>query len=93
MTVKEACKLVSSRYIFPIKCELEKLLTDDFVSSHTPYKNADDFFSSSDIEFNGQEEFDSLDVSKLNDWVSANSKFKSWVDFLQAAYDFYLRQA
>lgn len=84
MTVAEANRQVQSLTLAPDNFEIEDLLTEKFLLSHTDVKTAEEFFA--DVNFKNQTEFDNTDVCEFDAIVRQHSDYQSWIDFLQSAY-------
>ena len=63
---------------------LTDILTPEFVSRHTRFANADEFFEASGFNVTTQAEFEAIPEHQLDAFVSSESAFDSWRDLLNA---------
>jgi hypothetical protein len=64
---------------------LTEVLSPAFVSAHTRFANADEFFEASGFTFQSKEEFEAIPEGELDKFVQSVSSFGSWQEMLQAA--------
>ncbi|SFE88484.1 hypothetical protein [Peptostreptococcus sp. D1] len=64
---------------------LEDAFTESFMSTHTKFNDFQSFLESGGFKASNQEEFDSIDTDKLDEYVSQNTSFNSFEDMLTEA--------
>lgn len=69
---------------------LGDLLNEEFMSKNTKFSSIDDFFDKSPFTVETDEDFDSIDENKLDEYVQENTKFSSWIDMLEDAQELYM---
>ena len=91
MTVKDALNEIPSPTGFDESIELEEILTNDFIQSVTDCSDADELFA--EVDFDGQQQFDSMDVAALDQLIAKHSsKHCTFVSFIRAAIDRHYRE-
>lgn len=92
MTVKDALKAIPSPSGYNETYQLEDILTDEFIRTATDCADADELFA--EVAFDGQQEFDRLNVAVLDKLIAKHSeKFSTFTAFIQTAVDLYHREA
>jgi hypothetical protein len=61
------------------------LLTESFVSSHTPFKDAQELFDNSGFKIESQEDFQAIPDAEWDIYISSVSDFENWEQMLQSA--------
>jgi hypothetical protein len=64
---------------------LTDILTPDFVSRHTRFANADEFFLASGFDVSSQSAFEAIPQGGLDSFVQSASPFSCWQEMLNAA--------
>ncbi len=64
---------------------LNEILTPDFISKHTKFSNANEFFEASGFSVSDQNSFEAIPEEKLNIFVSSVSSFSTWREMLNTA--------
>lgn len=72
--------------------KFEDLFNHDFMSSNTDFSNITDFFDRSPFQIKTQEDFESIDESKLDEYVLESTRFQSWTEMKQAAGAIYVKK-
>ncbi|GGF86808.1 hypothetical protein [Paenibacillus aceti] len=72
--------------------KFEELFNADFMSANTSFSNITEFFDNSPFQIKTQEDFESIDESKLDEYVLEYTKFKSWTEMKQAAGAIYVKK-
>jgi hypothetical protein len=63
----------------------DEILTPDFMSRHTKFSNANNFFEASGFNVIDQTSFDAFPEDKLNIFVDSVSSFGTWRELLNTA--------
>ena len=79
--MKENLKKVEGKHNYTFA----ELFTEDFMNEYTDFSSINDFFKNSGFDFSSQEAFRNIDVQKLDEYISCNSKFSSWEEMLSKA--------
>lgn len=79
--IKENLKKVDGSHTYTFK----ELFNNDFIASHTEFKNISDFLSASGLDFSSQESFRNLNINELDKYISENSDFNSWEEMKSTA--------
>jgi hypothetical protein len=61
------------------------LLTEDFVSEHTKFRDAQKIFDESGFEINNAEDFKAIPDDDWDKYIAQISDFESWSEMLKAA--------
>lgn len=61
------------------------LLTEDFVSEHTKFRDAQQIFDESGFEINNAEDFKAIPDDDWDKYIAQISDFGSWSEMLKAA--------
>jgi hypothetical protein len=64
---------------------LTEILTPQFMSSHTRYQTANEFFEASGFKVDSQADFEAIPEDKLDAFVRSASSFSSWRELLNTA--------
>ncbi|MDX5982240.1 hypothetical protein SIL77_13330 [Exiguobacterium profundum] len=64
---------------------LDELMADSFIQEHTDYLNFDSWFQAGGFSAESNEEFNAIDESDLDQYVSTSTSFEDWQDMLRAA--------
>ncbi|MEG0737570.1 MAG: hypothetical protein RR441_11915 [Longicatena sp.] len=59
--------------------------TDEFVSSHSKFTSAKEFFSDSILNIKAQSDYDDVPDELIERYVSENTDFKTWNEMLKSA--------
>lgn len=65
--------------------DLDKIFNESFMTTHTKHKDFESFLDAGGFKVRTQEEFDSIDKDKLDQYVSLNTSFDSFEDMLSNA--------
>lgn len=71
---------------------LTDILTPEFISQHTKFKNLEDLFQASGFECNTQEEFEALPEEELSRYIQSISFFDTFQEMLQTAGTEYFKE-
>ena len=72
------------------KVQMQELLTDRFISSHSKYNNLNSFMSACGIHT--AEEFKAFPDDAMDSFVKSNTKFSSWKEMLSSAGAAYYKE-
>ncbi len=64
---------------------VDEILTKSFISQNTPYSNFDEFLEVGGFSVNTQEDFDSIEESKLNAFVAEKTRFSNFQEMIDTA--------
>lgn len=64
---------------------MSELFTKDFVSSNTKFNSIDEFFEASGFDCSSQEAFAAIPDDQMDAFVSANTNYETWSDFMGSA--------
>ena len=64
---------------------LTDILTPEFLSRHTRFANADEFFEASGFDVSDQAAFEAIPEDKFDAFVRSVSSFSSWREMLNSA--------
>lgn len=56
-----------------------------FMNTYTKYSNINDFFSNGGFAINSKKDFENINVTDLDKYISENSSFSSWNEMQQTA--------
>lgn len=65
--------------------DLDKIFNESFMTTHTKHNDFGSFLDAGGFKVRTQEEFDSIDRDKLDQYVSLNTSFDSFEDMLSNA--------
>ncbi|OLO12775.1 hypothetical protein BTW10_04030 [Chromohalobacter japonicus] len=68
------------------------LLTKDFVSEHTKFRDAQQIFDESGFEINNAEDFKAIPDADWDKYIAQISDFESWSEMLKAATAEYVKR-
>jgi len=68
------------------------LLTEDFVSEHTKFRDAQQLFDESVFEINSAEDFKAIPDVDWDKYIAQISDFESWSEMLKAATAEYVKR-
>lgn len=66
---------------------LEEVLSPKFISKHSRFSDAQDFFDASGFDFDNSEEFDAIPEEDLDEFVRSETPFDSWSEMLSKAVE------
>lgn len=72
----------------PQQVELQKVLTDKYISENTTFSSFEEFINNLDI--NTIEELENFPTDKLDSFIKNHSSLQSWQDLLDGAATEYL---
>lgn len=64
---------------------LTDILTPQFMSSHTRFQTANEFFEASGFKVDSQADFEAIPEDQLDAFVQSSSSFTSWRELLNTA--------
>lgn len=64
---------------------LTDILTPQFISNHTRFQGAEEFFGASGFKIESQADFEAISEEKFDDFVRSVSSFTSWREMLNTA--------
>ena len=64
---------------------IKDILTDEFISKHTRYASADEWFAQSPFEIQSQDDFEAIPDAEWDAYVRRTTSFKSWQEMLEKA--------
>lgn len=64
---------------------LTEILTPEFISRHTSFSNAEEFFEASGFDVSSQTAFEAVPEDEFDKFVSSVSSFSSWREMLNSA--------
>lgn len=70
---------------------LGELFTPAFMAKHTDFQSIDEFFKESSFEVNSQEDFETINLDELNNYVAKRTRFRDWGHMKQKAAEEYVR--
>lgn len=68
---------------------MSDLFTEAFVSQHSNFKSIDEFFEASGLDCSSQEAFAAIPDNQIDAFVSENTDYDTWSDFLGSAAKMY----
>lgn len=69
--------------------DLNDIFTDGFISEYTDFSSFAEFLAESPVEIRDQEDFDQMDMSEMDAYVSEVSQFEAWEDMQGEAVSLY----
>ncbi|WP_142976474.1 hypothetical protein [Enterococcus faecium] len=64
---------------------MSELFTNDFVSANTKFSSIEEFFEVSGFDCSSEESFAAIPDDQMDAFVSDNTNFDTWSDFMSAA--------
>lgn len=64
---------------------MSELFTNNFVSANTKFNSIEEFFEASGFDYSSEEAFAAIPDDQMDAFVSANSNFDTWADFMGEA--------
>lgn len=64
---------------------MSELFTNDFVSANSKFNSIEQFFEVSGFDYSSEESFAAIPDDQMDAFVSANTNYDTWSDFMGAA--------
>ncbi len=71
---------------------LDELMNDNFVSSHSKYKNFDELLSNSPFTVETVEDFKAIPDDEWDNYISQNTDYGSWSEMQVKAFEYYAKE-